>query len=261
MPWPELLDNVVAAAASRPCSGEPSGAMELLDAIRTEQPLVVWYPGSGEDFTPLLFASADAPDECRLGRFLTGRSSQGEANLVVWMNDLNEKLSGFPEQDRYQIKRSEQGETVKVEKVGRFDIPLASPPDGPPGNHLSLTVFQATVGQGAPVTVLFSSAESRTLLECVLLPYAVPVKIVAIVNQSSFGLGRHGFDHYKDLPQILSATNGQMVEAYLIDNRDADLTVPGYYRTGFDCHWGQGGTDLWRKSDGNLKRRALAALE
>lgn len=261
MPWPELLDKLTAAPASRPCSGEPSGAMELLDAIRTEQPLVVWYPGSGEDFTPLLFASADAPDECRLGRFLTGRSSQGEANLVVWMNDLNEKLSGFPEQDRYQIKRSEQGETVRVEKVGRFDIPLASPPDGPPGNHLSLTVFQATVGQGAPVTVLFSSAESRTLLECVLLPYAVPTKIVAIINQSSFGAGRPDFNHYTDLPKMLSATDSQMVEAYLIDNRNAGLVIPGYSRTGFDHAWGMGGTDLWRKRDGNPKRQVLAALE
>ena len=120
--------------------------------------------------------------------------------------------------------------------------------------HIPLTVFQATVGQGAPVTVLFSPAESKTLLQCVLLPFAVPIKIVAIVNQSSFGPRRHGFDHYKDLPQIFSATNGQMVEAYLIDNRYVDLTVPGYYRTGFACHWGQGGTDLWRKSDGKIGR-------
>lgn len=260
MPWPELLDKVTAAPASRPCSGEPSGALELLDAIRSEQPPVVWYPGSGEDFTPLLFASADAPDECRLGRFLSGRSSKGEANLVVWMNDFSEHFLGFPEQADYRLNHSGQEETIKVEKVGRFAIPVASLAHGQ-RIHIPLAVFQATVGQGAPVTVLFSPAESRTLLECVLLLYAVPIKIVAIVNQSSLGPERMGFDHYKDLPQILSATNGQLVEAYLIDNRYADLTVPGYYRTGFDCNWGICGTDLWRKSDGTLKRRALAALE
>lgn len=221
MPWPELLDTITVAPTSRLFAGEPNGA---------------------------------------IGRFLTGRSSQGEASLVVWMSDFNEMLSGFPAQDRYPVKHSEQRETVKVEKVGRFAIPVASQIDGR-RIHIPLTVFQATAGGGAPVTVLFSPAESRTLLECVLLPHAVPVKIVAIINQSSFGPGMPDFDPYKDLPHIFSATNGQVVEAYLIDNRYADLTVPGYYRTGFDRHWGQNGTDLWRKIDGNLKRRALAALD
>lgn len=259
MPWPELLDTITAAPTSRLFSGEPNDAQELLDAIRSEQPPVVWYPGSGADFTPLLFALPSTPDPRRLDRLPECRGYDC-GNCLLWMSDFSEHLFGFPEQADPKLNYSGREETIKVEKVGRFAIPVASQTDGQ-RIHIPLTVFQATVGQGAPVTVLFSPAESKTLLQCVLLPFAVPIKIVAIVNQSSFGPRRHGFDHYKDLPQIFSATNGQMVEAYLIDNRYVDLTVPGYYRTGFACHWGQGGTDLWRKSDGNLKRRALAALE
>ncbi len=271
MPWAELLDTITTAPTSRLFLGQEDGPQAFLDAIRREQPAVVWYPGSGQDFTPLLYAQPDASKRSRLAPFISELNLQGPSNFVLWMSDFNEALFGFPDAEEFRIKpRGSQPEkTVKIEQVGRFAIPVASQIKGRL-IHIPLAIFRATVGSGVSSTVLYSAAESETLLRHVFIRHKIPIRVVAIVKQAGFSGQRSSFNHYRDLPQMLNKRMNQKVKAYLVDRPENDnsFEATGYCDHGlWDQNWGHGSTHLWRPEppkplDRNeRKQRALHALE
>ena len=259
MSWEALLGSLDECVTWDTLSKGREQCEALLRSVIEQDPAIYWYPGSGDDLTPLVLDVPSNPTGRRL--FPVAGVQQGRP-LLLWMNDFLDYHFGFPSGEascKHDVSVGE-GIRAKVEvlgPVGRFLIPC--PCRGETDRHIAipLAVFQIRVknrergsrqrpDEGDVYTVFFSAAESEFLFRQVLAKHRIRIEVVALIAQAGFSIQRSDFQQYREVPLLLTEHAAQVgpVQAYLVDH---DVEIPGpYVPTGNKvAGWGVGGATWW----------------
>lgn len=274
MSWKSLFE------AARP--GEPLAPRdakwwaELRGAIEAAEPAIFWYPGSGEDFTPLVLDVPNNPAKQRIFP-LTGPREQRP--LMLWMNDYAPDYAQLPKRRGHcsQSANAQLWKRLRADvAVMRRRVHLTLPADRQPSGHgpIHLRLFEVRVtndsqaaqrqrpSRGDRYTVIFSPAESAQLLRSVIVKHRLHVELVALIRQGGLSGQRpmypymKPFQQYTDLPLLLDSFGGEIghVAGYVVDR--CDWRLRGYIETSLRVDkWGADGARLFVREGSDLALR------
>ena len=239
MAWESLFNSARLIENSGPAPGFSWG--EARTAIERAGPAIYWYPGSGNDLTPLVL---DVPGNRTGGRLFPLAGSGQRRPLILWMSDYAPAYRNFPADHRGPADWN--GEVwdrlgARVEVIGQ-PIKLVVPSFEAPNACINLAIFRARVtndavawhrrpADGDEYTVIFSHAESEWLVRSVFAPDRLAIAVVALIRQGGFSCQRPfyghegGFQQYTDLPRLLASCSESVgdVAAYIVDRDDWQL--------------------------------------
>lgn len=189
-------------------------------------PEIYWYPGSGNDMSPLLLDVPNNPTGRRLLRM--GEKANEKPTILLWMNDYAELFNDFPNKlslnkciesnyselwHRYNT-RGVFGAYKEVYYLGSKKFTL-----------FSVNIRNADQGlhnrppQGDNYIVLFSHFKSEDLLKDVFIKYKLRINTVALIKQGGFS--GQTFGHYENLPTRLKEqqNNIGLIDYWIIDSQ------------------------------------------
>ncbi len=185
----------------------------LLEQLASfDQPLdAFWYPGSGDDLTPLMLDVPNNP----AGRRLLRLNGKPQSNPVLfWMNDYSEDYQHFPGDDLLgrhwkscypELWEEYQARAVFGRQRERYRL----------NQDIVITLFTVTVynqDQGAhdrdaggdEYLVCFAHCTSEQFLEQVIGPLNIHLWAVALIRQGGCS-GQLGRGHYFGLPMDIGS--------------------------------------------------------
>lgn len=229
---------------------------DLLESL-TVSPSVYWYPGSGDDFRPLVL---DVPNNA-VGRrlFRTTCPDLHKDPVVFWMNDYSNYYADFP---RYETQSSETpypnrwlSEERKAREEhqwdqwfgwGRYESKLAIAERVERyvfRERLPVTLFTVNVKNrdqrehdrpegGDTYLGIFSNVPSHVLFEEAILPMRLNVSCVLLSKQGGFAGEIFHYNQYEEIPALLRTFEPELgpVDLFLIDmnGQDEETKTPRF---------------------------------
>ena len=245
MSWKTLIGSLI----QHPMEGSAGWSCpeQIIKDVLDAGPAVYWYSGSGDDLVPLVL---DMPQNPTGRRLFPQRGTKQGKPLLLWMNDYQNSLAGFPYKNQFNIDLGNVQATVEIEQSPcRFVIPVKGLPQTFKRKRaIPLTLFQVRVKNKPPkkgmpgryvrslegdiYTVFYSPVESEILLRSVFAAHEISVEVVAIIKQEGhFDRGGLPFSKqnksYQIIPKLMQECADQIgkVQAYLVDK---DCTISGY---------------------------------
>lgn len=266
MSWQTLIDSAQRSPTMWAMNDNVAVAAEnLLNELANASPNIYWYPGSGDDLTPIVL---DAPNNRTGKRLYPLRGNQQNEPLILWMSDYADHLVNFPTGpwNRHISLENAGHAPVEaqleiIEPIHRFFIPGQTVGNLGRLFTIPMAVFTVRVSGGHEryerpaggdiYTIVFTPAESRILLNQVFLPHGLQIRVVALQRQGGCQAAhflQDGFEQYRDLPRLLAEHIDILgrVEAYLVDH---NVRVPDYHMADHFpmplMAWGVEGTRVW----------------
>ena len=185
---------------------------------------IYWYPGSGDDVTPLLFDVPNNPT----GRRLLRKNNDGSEQppILLWMNDCADSLVNFPSDS--QLNREVDSQYSELWNLYQASGLFGSYKEIYSLGDCGFTLFSVNIKnaghgphsrphQGDDYIILFSNQRSEDLLEKVFLEYKIRINTIALIKQGGFS--GQTFGHY-NLPQILKEKKEiGSVDFWIIDSQ------------------------------------------
>jgi hypothetical protein len=270
MSWKSLFESARLAADTS--DAQQHWWRETRAMIERANPAIYWYPGSGNDLTPLVL---DAPNNPTGQRLFPVAGPQQKRPIILWMNDYAPDHGSFPAGYRGPADCNHevwQRLGAMVALAGQPTELTVPPPDGCLGKPIAMRFFRATLtnddigtrerpAEGDEYTVIYSPVESESLLRSVFVPHRLAVEVVALIRQGGFSYQRPFFggeplQQYTDLPRILaeSADAVGRVTAYVVDRDDWQLD--NYRQSAMRLDdWGAHGARLFVRDGTELATR------
>jgi len=248
---------------------------DLLASLKLK-PSLYWYPGSGDDLTPLHFDALNHGACQRLLRLDDTKSI--EEPVILLMNDhcrgpsldfpaIDKVWTGY-DQDYTSLRSRRDHAQWRVNRQSRYQVRIETP--GPHEKFslqtgfaseepLPITIFKAIVtltpidelegpALQAVYIVLFANSPSHLVFREIVLKHGLHVETVALIKQGGFSNQLH-YEQYTNLPQWL-IENANLIdgapESFIIDAQGVSSStfeprskaLKNYERVGVALQWG-----------------------
>lgn len=222
------LMNFIAELQATECGDNSSKMLDYLKEINFD-PEIYWYPGSGNDMSPLLF---DVPNNPTGRRLLRMREQINEKTpILLWMNDYAESLNDFPSEK--QLNSEIKSDYNKLWSLYKTKGSFGAYKEACSLGSMEFTLFSVNIKnvdqglhsrppQGDDYIVLFSHLKSEDLLKDVFLKYEIHINTVALIKQGGFSGQTIG--HYEQLPTMLKEQQKKigLIDYWIIDSQGVD---------------------------------------
>ena len=191
-------------------------------------PDIYWYPGSGDDLTPLLLDVPNNPTGRRLCRM---NDNTDQNPVLLWMNDYSEFYQKYPDDTVLGKKLESCYPEIWQDYNATFTLGHHRE-RYPVNDEITITLFTVIVqnqdqgehtrgAEGDEYLVCFSNCVSSKLLKQIFTPFRLRIWTAALIRQGGFS-GQTGNGQYFDVPgEIYQAAIQKLIEDR--NSRSSDL--------------------------------------